>query len=67
MGEPVDRLIRKVNACRSSLQTWSRISFGNICHLLTQKKKQLAQAEAMSMAGAHYDQIRVLRRFMNSW
>ena len=61
MGEPVDRLIWKVDACRSSLQTWSRTSFGNIRRLLTQKKKQLAQAEATSMAGDHHDQIRVLR------
>ena len=52
------------NACRSSLQTQSRISFGNIHHLLTQKKKQFTQAEAMSMAGAHHDQIRVLRSEM---
>ena len=55
MGEPVDKLIRKVDACRSSLQTWSRTSFGNIRRLLIQKKKQLAQAEAMSMAGDHHD------------
>ena len=61
MGEPVDSLIRKVNACRSSLQTWSIISFGNIRRLLNQKKKQLAQAEARSMAGVHHDQIRALR------
>ena len=52
------------NACKSSLQTWSRISFGNIRRLLTQKKKQFTQAEAMSMAGAHHDQIRVLRSEM---
>ena len=60
-GEPVDRLIGKIDVCRSSLQKWSRQSFGNICHLLAQKKKQLSQAEAMSMARVNHDQIRALK------
>lgn len=37
--EPIGRLIGKVEACRSSLQKWSRLSFGNIRHMLNQKKK----------------------------
>ena len=44
-GELVGRLIGKVEACRSSLQKWSRLSFGNIRHMIIQKTKQLAQAE----------------------
>ena len=62
IGEPIGRLISKVEACRSSLQKWSKLSFGNIRRMLVQKKKQLAQAEAMSMAGAHHhNDIRILR------
>ena len=55
MGEPVGRLICKVDACQLNLQKWSRLSFGNIRHLLAQKKKQLAQAEHMSTAGTNHD------------
>ena len=60
-GELVGRLIGKVEACRSSLQKWSRLSFGNITHMIIQKKKQLAQAETKSMAEANHEEIRVLR------
>ena len=45
----------------SSLQKWSRLSFGNIRHMIIQKKKQLAQAETKSMAGANHEEIWVLR------
>ena len=61
-GNPVGRLIGKVEACRSSLQKWSRLSFGNIRRMLKQKRKKLVQAESMSMAGNNHDQVRVLRR-----
>jgi len=50
-----------MDACRSSLQKWSRLSFGNIHHLLAQKKKQLAQAELMSMVGMNHDQVQLPR------
>lgn len=60
-GELVDRLIGKIDACRLSLQKWSKQSFSNIRRLLAQKKKQLAQAEAMSMARVNHDQIQALR------
>ena len=61
-GEPVGRLIGKVEACRSSLQKWSRLSFGNIRHKLNQKRKKLVQAESMFMAGTNHEQVGVLRR-----
>ena len=43
------------------MQKWSKQSFSNIRRLLAQKKKQLAQAEAMSMARVNHDQIQALR------
>ena len=61
VGEPVGRLMCKVDACRLSLQKWSRLSFSNSRHLLAQKKKQLAQVELMSMVGMNHDQVRLLR------
>ncbi|XP_075663380.1 uncharacterized protein LOC142632953 [Castanea sativa] len=30
LGNPMEILVRKVDSCRSSLQTWSKLSFGNI-------------------------------------
>ena len=58
---PMETLIRKVDSCRSNLQAWSKHSFGNIRRLLQQKKKLLAQAEALSMAGINHDQVKTLR------
>ena len=60
-GELVGRLIGKVKACRSSLQKWNRLSFGNIRQMIIQKKKQLTQAKTKLMAGANHEEIRVLR------
>lgn len=39
LGNRAESLVRKVDICRSSLQTWSKLSFGNIQCLLLQKKK----------------------------
>ena len=60
-GDSVDRLMGKVEACRLRLKTWSRLSFGNIHRLLTQKKKELVKAEQLSMAGINHEQVWVLR------
>ena len=61
LDNPMDRLVGKVDVCRSSLQTWSKLSFGNIRSLLNQKKKLLAQAEALSIARRNHDQVKILR------
>ena len=53
----VDRLMGKVEAYRVRLKTWSRLSFGNIRRLLTQKKKELVQAENLSMAGMNHEKV----------
>ena len=58
---PMERLVRKVDVCHSSLQTWSKLSFGNIRRLLNQKKKLLAQAEALSMSSRNHDHVKILR------
>ena len=53
----VDRLMGKVEAYKVRLKTWSRLSFGNIRRLLTQKKKELVQAENLSMAGMNHEKV----------
>ena len=60
-GNPMTTLVHKIDKCRTKLKTWSRLSFGHIRKLLSQKKKLLAQAEALSMAGQNHEQVRTLR------
>lgn len=58
---PMTTLVHKIDKCRTKLKTWIRISFGHIQKLLSQKKKLLAQAEALSMAGQNHEQVHTLR------
>ena len=53
--------VKKLEAPRLSLQTWSKNSFDNIHSILQQKKKLLMQAEANSMNGSNHSQVRRLR------
>ena len=41
-GNPMTTLVHKIDKCRTKLKTWSRLSFGHIRKLLSQKKKLLA-------------------------
>ena len=60
-SSPMERLISRVEVCRANLQTWNRVSFGNIRNQLRNKKKQLAKAEALSMAGANHERVKLLK------
>ena len=60
-SSPMDRLTCKVDACRTRLQAWSRVFFGNICNLLSQKKKLLAHVEAWSMDGGNHELVKKLK------
>ena len=51
----------KIDACRTSLWSRSRLSFGNIRRTLAQKKEQLVEAEALSMGGLNHDQVKILK------
>ena len=55
------RVMSKINACRTSLWSWSRLSFVNIHRTLAQIKKQLAEVEALSMGGLNHDQVKILK------
>ena len=57
----MERLIGRVEVCKANLQTWNRVSFGNIRNQLRNKKKQLAKAEALSMAGANHERVKLLK------
>lgn len=60
-GDPMNKVISKVEACRTKLQSWRRLSFGIIHCFLVQKKKELAQAKALFTAGVNHEQVRVLK------
>lgn len=60
-GTPMDNLIQKIDGCQTKLQAWSRMHFGNICRSLAEKKKLLAQAEAISKLGGNHEQVKILR------
>ena len=60
-GSPMDRLTCKVDACRTHLQTWNRVSFGNSRSLLSQKRKLLAHADAWSMARGNHELVKILK------
>ncbi|XP_050262817.1 uncharacterized protein LOC126707271 [Quercus robur] len=60
-GNPINRLVTKVEACYTKLKTWNRTSFGHIRSLLEKKRKLLAQAEALLMTRRNHEQLRTLK------
>ena len=50
-----------MEACCTKLKTWNKISFGHIRSLLENKRKLLAQAEALSMTGRNHEQLWILK------
>ena len=60
-NNPMTTLVHKINNCQTKLKTWSRLSFGHIRRLLSQKRKLLIQAKALSMAGQNHEKVWILR------
>ena len=61
LGNPMKKVMGKIDACSISLRSWSQLSFGNIRRMLEIKKEQLIQAEALSMRGGNHEQVRILK------
>ena len=61
LGNPMKKVMGKIDACSTSLRSWSQLSFGNIRRMLEIKKEQLIQAEALSMRGGDHEQVRILK------
>ena len=61
LGNPMKKVMGKIDACSTSLRSWSQLSFGNIRRMLEIKKEQLIQAEALSMRGGDDEQVRILK------
>ena len=61
LGNPMKKVMGKIDACSTSLRSWSQLSFGNIRQMLEIKKEQLIQAEALSMRGGDDEQVRILK------
>ena len=60
-GNPMKRLVSRVEACGTSLKSWNRLSFGHVRSLLGKKRKLLAKVEALSMTGQSHEQVRILK------
>ena len=61
LGNPMKKVMGKIDACSTSLRSWSQLSFGNIRRMLEIKKEQLIQVEALSMRGGDDEQVRILK------
>ena len=61
LGNLMKKVMGKIDACSTSLRSWSQLSFGNIRRMLEIKKEQLIQAEALSMRGGDDEQVRILK------
>ena len=61
LGNSMKKVMGKIDACSTSLRSWSQLSFGNIRRMLEIKKEQLIQAEALSMRGGDDEQVRILK------
>lgn len=54
------KVLGKVSNCQTQLQLWDKHTFENVCILLAQKRKQLVQVEAVSMAGRNHAHLQQL-------
>ena len=61
LGNPMKKVMGKIDACSTSLRSWSQLSFGNIRRMLEIKKEQLIQAKALSIRGGDHEQVRILK------
>lgn len=61
LGDQMQRVMGKIDACSLSLRSWSQLSFSNIRRMLEKKKKQLIQVEALSMRGGNQEHVWILK------
>ena len=64
VGSQMPYLWQRLQSCRTRLKSWSNTHFGSVCRLLAEKRKQLSEAELLSMQGVDHLQVINLRREM---
>ena len=64
--EPWDtRVLRKIDKCGQELLVWSKRHFGNVRLELEKKRKELKQAERLSVRIGNSDRMRALESEIN--
>ena len=57
-GEVHDHVIRKIEKCGKELRVWNQNCFGNVRMVLSQKRKELKEAEMGAMRSWNNQQVR---------
>ena len=65
VGDPMGKVLSKVSNCQVQLTSWNKKTFGNVLWSLAKKRKQLAEAESISMARGSHERVRVLTEEIN--
>ncbi|KAK7837690.1 hypothetical protein CFP56_020890 [Quercus suber] len=59
-GDPVSKVLRKVEECQTQLKLWDKNVFGNVRRELARNRKLLITAEGDSMAGRNHARVKFL-------
>ncbi|XP_075633927.1 uncharacterized protein LOC142606466 [Castanea sativa] len=60
LGDSMGKVIKKVENCQAQLLLWDKNVFGNVHQTLARKRKELIEAETISMASKRHDRLQVL-------
>ena len=64
--EPWDtRVLKKIDKCGQELLCWSKRHFGNVRQELEKKRKELKQAERLSVWTGNFERMRALESEIN--
>ena len=59
-GDPVSKIMSKVEECQTQLKLWDKNVFGNVRKALARNRKLLVIAEGDSMAGKNHARVKLL-------
>ena len=65
VGDQMGKVLSKVKNCQVELTSWNKKTFGNVRSSLAKKRKQLAEAESISMARGSHEKVEVLTEEIN--
>ena len=61
-GDVQNHVIRKIDKCGKELRVWNWDYFGNVRMVLSQKRKELKEAEKVAMRSRNNQQVRELKK-----
>lgn len=65
MVDPMGKVLSKVSNCQVELTSWNKKTFGNVCWSLAKMRKQLAEAESISLVEGSHERVKVLIEEIN--